>query len=233
MVYRERPSNISHTVAWTGRSTGAVDAHRVLPDGCMDLIWMGGQMVVAGPDTKAYLATWRADMPYAALRFGRGVGPRVVGVPARELRDQRIPLDQLWSAAVTRSLEERLAHARAPATVLEAVVSERLRDTRPPDPVADMTASHVGRGHSVERIAERAGLSVRQLHRRCLDAFGYGPKTLARIVRLNRALDIGRAGFAGADAALASGYADQAHLARDVRVLTGTTFAALVGVDEP
>ncbi|MYW10647.1 helix-turn-helix domain-containing protein, partial [Streptomyces sp. SID2563] len=69
----------------------------------------------------------------------------------------------------------------------------------------------------------------RQLHRRALTAFGYGPKTLARVLRLQRALALVRAGLPYADAALAAGCADQAHLARDMRDLAGTTLTAYFG----
>ncbi|CAM5647111.1 putative AraC-like transcription regulator [Streptomyces afghaniensis 772] [Streptomyces afghaniensis] len=30
-------------------------AARVLPDGCMDLLWHEGRLLVAGPDTHAYV----------------------------------------------------------------------------------------------------------------------------------------------------------------------------------
>ena len=70
------------------------------------------------------------------------------------------------------------------------------------------------------------GLGARQLHRRSLDAFGYGPKTLARVLRLQRALAFVRAGTPYAQAALAAGCADQAHLARETRELAGLTLTA-------
>ncbi|MGV9612777.1 helix-turn-helix domain-containing protein, partial [Nocardia xishanensis] len=57
--------------------------------------------------------------------------------------------------------------------------------------------------------------------RRSLAAFGYGPKMLARILRLQRALAVASAGTPPADTAIAAGYADQAHLARDMRELAG------------
>ena len=41
-------------------------------------------------------------------------------------------------------------------------------------------------GRPVGAIADECGLSPRQLQRRCRSAFGYGPKTLARIFRLQR-----------------------------------------------
>ncbi|MEU4665925.1 helix-turn-helix domain-containing protein, partial [Micromonospora chalcea] len=66
-----------------------------------------------------------------------------------------------------------------------------------------------------------ANLGARALHRRSLTLFGYGPKTLARILRMRRALDLARAGAPLAEVAARSGYADQAHLTREVRELAG------------
>ncbi len=71
-------------------------------------------------------------------------------------------------------------------------------------------------------------LSDRQLHRRCLRAFGYGPKTLARILRMRRALDSARAGTPPADVAVETGYADQAHLSRGIKALAGVPLSALL-----
>jgi hypothetical protein len=61
-------------------------------------------------------------------------------------------------------------------------------------------------------------------------AFGYGPKTLDRVLRLQRFLVLGRA---DADAGLArlaadAGYADQAHLGHDCRALAGATPGELI-----
>jgi AraC-like DNA-binding protein len=77
-------------------------------------------------------------------------------------------------------------------------------------------------------MADRLGLSARQFHRRCLPAFGYGPRHLARVLRLGQALDQARAGVPLAMVAADGGYADQAHLSREVRALTGTTASALL-----
>ncbi|WP_174531163.1 helix-turn-helix domain-containing protein, partial [Micromonospora maritima] len=57
--------------------------------------------------------------------------------------------------------------------------------------------------------------------RRSLALFGYGPKTLARILRMRRALDLAHAGAPLAEVAARTGYADQAHLTRDVREFAG------------
>lgn len=83
-------------------------------------------------------------------------------------------------------------------------------------------------GRAVAETADAVGLGARQLHRRSLDAFGYGPKTLARVLRLQRALALVLAGVPYAEAALRAGCADQAHLARETRALAGTTLGGYV-----
>ena len=71
----------------------------------------------------------------------------------------------------------------------------------------------------IDRLADELGFSERQLRRRFDDAVGYGPKTLQRVLRLRRFLTSPGAGIAVA--AIDAGYADQAHLARECRALTG------------
>jgi methylphosphotriester-DNA--protein-cysteine methyltransferase len=87
-----------------------------------------------------------------------------------------------------------------------------------------------GAGAAVRSLAADLGLSERQLRRRCHAAVGYGPKTLDRVLRFRRFLDL-----AGADPgrdlallALDAGYADQAHLTRECSRLAGLTPAALM-----
>ncbi|MFC7644350.1 helix-turn-helix domain-containing protein [Streptosporangium lutulentum] len=78
-------------------------------------------------------------------------------------------------------------------------------------------------------MAWELGLGERQLHRRSLRSFGYGPKMLQRVVRFQRALRLARLGVTPAEVAVASGYADQAHLANEVRRLAGMSLSRLVG----
>lgn len=87
-------------------------------------------------------------------------------------------------------------------------------------------------GRPVAAIADDVGLGERQLRRRCLDAFGYGPRTLGRVLRLQRALALTRRGLPQAEVAHTAGYADQAHLAREVRALAGTTLGAYRAASE-
>lgn len=230
VAYRERPARLGGgTTLWTVRTDGA--PHRVLPDGCMDLIWSGDELVVSGPDTRAFLTASPAGTTVAGVRFAPGIAPALLGVPARELRDSRITLADLWSPARARRLTDRIARAPDLAFALESEALTLAGDRPAALSLGGGTASAVAsvrRGEAVTAVADALGLSERQFHRRCLDAFGYGLKTLGRILRMTDALDLGRTGLPLADVAIRSGYADQAHLTRDIKALTGLPPARLL-----
>ncbi|MEU8898938.1 helix-turn-helix domain-containing protein [Nocardia sp. NPDC048505] len=226
--YRERPARLRGAVVWERTIAGAVSAP-VLPDGCMDLLWREGRLAVAGPDTAAFTPAMGAGARVAGIRFFPGTAPALLGVPAGELRDRRVDLADLWPAATVRRLTERVAAAADRPAALEAIALERAAVVEPPDPVLRQVVRELAAGRSVASTAASAGLHARVLHRRSLAAFGYGPKTLARILRLQRALAAARSGTPFAEAAAATGYADQAHFAREVRELAGMPLGALLG----
>ncbi|MEI5035038.1 helix-turn-helix domain-containing protein [Streptomyces sp. VB1] len=229
--YQERPSRLAGAVVWTLEVPPGPPgpARSVLPDGCMDLIWSAGRLVVAGPDTHAFRVDPRNRASCAAIRFPPGTAPVLLGVPADELRDHRVELADLWPRAAVRGLVDRIDRAADPAAALEDYALGLAAETGPPDPLTAAVADRLGRGGSVAATAAEVGLGARQLHRRSLAAFGYGPKTLARILRLQRALSLVRAGLPYAEAAPAAGCVDQAHLAREMRALAGTTLGAYFG----
>ena len=80
----------------------------------------------------------------------------------------------------------------------------------------------------VAELGAALGVSERQLRRRFLDAVGYGPKTLGRVLRFQRFLQLSGERADLARLALDAGYADQAHLTRETRRLSGRTPAELV-----
>ncbi|MFH0516031.1 helix-turn-helix domain-containing protein [Streptomyces sp. M41] len=226
-MYRERASRLPGAVTWANTPGGAA-AGRVLPDGCMDLLWHDGRLLVAGPDTRAHL-TEGDGSAWAGVRFFPGTAPGILSVPAHELRDLRVDLAELWPAAEVRRLRGRIEGAPDPLTALEDVARERAAETRPPDPLLRQVVTALDAGRPVAATADELGLGARQLHRRCLTAFGYGPKTLARILRMQRALGLARLGVPFADTAARAGFADQAHLARDIKELAGVPLGELLG----
>src|SRR5262249_16796559 len=53
--YRERSSGVPGVLIWS-RPGGPAATHRILPDGCVDLILAADTLLVAGPDTSAQLS---------------------------------------------------------------------------------------------------------------------------------------------------------------------------------
>ncbi|MFE2285290.1 helix-turn-helix domain-containing protein [Streptomyces sp. NPDC059443] len=220
-MYEERPSRVlPGAVLW--RAAGA-DGGVVLPDGCMDLLWVDGRLLVAGPDTAAHPAGEVPGTGFAGIRLAPGTAPALLGIPARALRDRRVELADLWPAAEVRRLAGQVASYGDPCSGLEELARLRAAEGGPPDALAQEVAARLRAGQGVAAIAAAVGLGERQLHRRSLDAFGYGPRTLGRILRLQRALALTRRGLPHAEVAQSAGYADQAHYAREVRALAGTT----------
>jgi AraC-like DNA-binding protein len=213
-------------IVWSSVSVG--DAVRVLPDGSMDLMWDGHEIVIAGPDTHAHLFVGAPGSTMTGLRLAPGYAPRVLGVPADAFTDERVPLDAVWTAAQIRRATDFVASNASPARALEAIA----RQSCPPhdDDVAliEQVVALARDGHNSTSIADRVGLSTRQLQRRSTAAFGYGAKTLNRILRMQHALSLVRVGVRAADSAARAGYADQSHLARDVKELAGVPLGALV-----
>lgn len=204
----------------------------VLPDGCVDVVWRSdGALFVAGPDLGPVVHPHPLDTGFVGFRLQPGAAASVLGVAADELRDRQVPLADLWGRAAGE-LAEQLGDAgndgdrRAllARTLHQRVAAEHL------DEAVLAAARTLERGpHRVTDVAERVGLSDRSLHRRFVRQVGYGPKTFARVMRLRRFLALGedaRGGLAGL--AAEAGYADQAHLTRECRRLTGRTPAELL-----
>jgi AraC-like DNA-binding protein len=220
-MYREWALGVDGAVMWSRDGAAEERTARILPDGCIDLIWSAGRVMVAGPDTTAREVRTPAGVSYVAVRFAPGQAPALLGVPADRLRDSQPDLDDIWPGR-GRRLAERVSDASDRPAALAALVLAGLRRSRP-DALAREVARRLRGGEPVERVADSVGLSPRQLHRRSLAAFGYGPKTLARVLRLDRAMSLARAGSALADVAATAGYSDQAHFTREVRSLAGVT----------
>lgn len=224
-MYAERPLTHLPGMAW---ELTASSPYLVLPDGCTDVIWLDGRLMVAGPDTRATVTQPSASRT-VGIRFAPGTGPAVFGVAAWELRDARVRLYDLWPEAEVRELEERLAAGAGAVPLLEEAAASHAEGRGGGDGASRWVAGELARGAPVAEVARRLGITERHLYRRSQEAFGYGAKTLQRILRLQRALTLVRGGIPAAIAALDAGYADQTHLAHDIRALTGVSLRGLLG----
>jgi AraC-like DNA-binding protein len=217
--------------AWVSSRSGGA---RILPDGCVDLVWTGRRLIVAGPATESHMATEAPGATKVGVRFRVGAAGAALGMPASELRDENPHAAEVLPAPVVQRIASSGSDPERMLMALTGAVSARLRDAEPADPLVRAAArALVAPDARVRTVAERLGLSERQLRRRFEDAVGYGPKVLARVLRLQRFLQLvtrdGEPGDGGLSRlAFDAGYADQAHLTRECAALTGVTPGALL-----
>jgi AraC-like DNA-binding protein len=199
----------------------------------------------AGTDIEAaeYADGCVVTMPTRAWEFGYPPWTRSVGVhfkpwglgpflpmPAAELRDRPVTIEQVWGRPAIAELRDRLAAADRPhemLTLLEEELLRRLSETaglrlvRHTSSVIAATRGAVAIGD----LSEAAGVSSTHLARRFKEVIGVTPKQLARTYRfaatmfaINPAepIDWG-------DLAYRAGYFDQAHFGHDFRAFTGLT----------
>ncbi|MGH3426547.1 MAG: helix-turn-helix domain-containing protein [Mycobacteriales bacterium] len=222
MAYAERVSTRSAAVLWR---TAGIGPARVLPDGHMDLIWMSGKLLVAGPDITAVTVDRERSGEIWGLRLPRGVASRIFGMSAAELLNRRIDLADLVPAEFIQRAEESLT-SKLPHSVLEELLLELMTAAEITDRTLRRARSISGAlatGRPVTEIAAAFGISTRQLHRYSIETFGYSPKTLGSIHRFQRARWLIRSGKPLAAAAAGAGYADQSHMSRELQRLAQAT----------
>ena len=116
-----------------------------------------------------------------------------------------------------------------------ADLTARAGDAGPPDPLVAAAVAWLERDPAaaarVGALGPAVGLGERQLRRRFLDNVGYGPKTLARVLRFQRLLALLQRDPETrptlAEAAILAGYADQAHMTAECTRLAGRSPAAV------
>jgi AraC-like DNA-binding protein len=202
----------------------------VLPDGCTDVIWrQGAGVFVAGPDTGPAPAVLPPGTMLAGVRLRPGAGGPVLGLPLAELLDQRVDLADVRPDLAGQLPAGDLPPSQALGRLID--ITAGLAASGPPDPLVSHAARLLATSRDrTDELATELGMSERQFRRRCLDAVGYGPKALHRILRFRRFVSRIDAAGLGADLALIAadaGYADQAHLTRESVRLAGLPPAAL------
>jgi len=207
----------------------------VFPDGRMDVVALGDEVLVAGPASRSTTLPLVPGTLTVGVRFRAGAAPALIGTSAADLRDRDVAPGDVWGRPGAE-MADRVVEASGWEERLGVMVDHltgRLGRSRELDPVGVGIAGVLaeGPGRPLPQLAEDVGLSERQLRRRVEDAVGYPPRVLARILRFQRFLRAARAAGLGRDLArlaAEAGYADQAHLTRESRRLGGLPPAALL-----
>ena len=199
----------------------AEDGHAVhtAPDGCIDIVLIANDefegAFVCGAQRASVSRTLAGKTRIAGVSLRPGAGA-ILGVSAISLPPDWLPLVELGLGGI------------APSKGVEGLlgwIAERAAradfDPRLEEALAGMTAG-VG-PPSVAALARGAGVSERTLGRLFDRYVGMSPSAYRRIVRFNRAV----AALSSTDPdslaglAFSLGFADQSHLARELRELGG------------
>jgi AraC-like DNA-binding protein len=176
-------------------------------------------------NTRSLLVAFRPEGAFALF-----------GVAMNELTNCERALDHLLPAGDVRIVEERVASARGDAEIGAAVGSllrsAAARSRAPVHPVIAMSVDAIlahGGNARIERLAQEASMSCRQLERLFHEQVGMPPKRFADLTRFAQAAACLRRGIPLSDVALSAGYADQAHFTRAVKRFSGHAPRSLLG----
>jgi AraC-like DNA-binding protein len=232
LEYRENPPppRLAQTIEcfWTMKQEGPDGLHRVVPDGCADILFTrnGGRFTLeaVGPMTGYRDFRVPVGQLLVGARFHPGMWSSFLRVPGDRVTDRVVPLEDLWGSRA----KELLNHLSAASSAEECsrLIEAAMPSIGSPDRVQRALGwlTHRQGLVSLDELAAQAGYSMRQFRRLCLEQTGLTPKFLARIVRFRHALSrIHVRPRQFAEFALDCGYYDQAHFINEFRELSGRT----------
>src|ERR1700722_16922780 len=206
-------------------------AQRVLPDGCIDIVLINDDApMVIGPWSEPFVARLAPGTMVVGARFYPGRAPGLLGMPAAEVRNRSVRLGDVCGSAVEAQFA-RIAHAAelpARRSAIVAALLNCLAHSVPLDHAVIAAVQWLARhpNGQIEQLSRLVGLGSRQLHRRFSAAVGYGPKMFQSVARFQSLVHLASAENHPTSLVQLSGdagYADQAHMTREVRRFSGVS----------
>lgn len=185
-----------------------------------------GHAIVGGPREGFYLRSIAEPTTSVGAQLRPGALALLAGVPAHELHDRHVALEDLpaWGPRACDAMRAELLSlptAAARLDVFERVLSERLPPVRGVHPAIAHALQAIAEQKAITQIVEETGYS----HRHFLDLFthavGLTPKRYARIVRFQDALRGLTTEAPLTDVTYEAGYGDQPHFTREFRAIAG------------
>jgi AraC-like DNA-binding protein len=197
--------------------------HMVPPDGSTNLVLVRGPGVgafasIVGPSLQAVRVPLQQGWHYAGLRLRPEAAEQVTGVPPAPRPPEPLPLDGPLGP-VFADLAELIDDDCGWGGTSSLFAGASGRDRAVAQAVDALIAS--GGAAPLPALAAAAGLSDRQFRRRFARETGVAPKYFADVHRIRRALVLALGDPDWAGVAVESGFADQPHLARDLRARFG------------
>ena len=181
-----------------------------------------------GPDFVALLVDFQPGMLY-----------RITGIPFYELTNTFVDAEAVFSTEI-RLVNERLNSTddyQEMIAIVELFLRQLIqgikRDSHPLDIITSFLIEQP-ENSSIIQLAEDTCLCPRQFERRFNQRMGVPPKLFSRIARLNKAyrLKYSTPSNDWLSVALACGYYDYQHLAKDFQRFAGVTPAAYLAEDD-
>jgi AraC-like DNA-binding protein len=230
----DAPPNSKERIAASGTIHLGINLHENelrIYDAAKPERWKGfSGAVVSGTHSGPYVIDPRELVSVIGVHFRPGGAFPFLGIPASELADAHVDLEELWGTSAIE-LRERLCLAKTPAErfhLLEkALMAHLLRPLQHHYAVefALDNFSRANSGLAVRDVARDAGLSQRRFIQLFSREVGMSPKLFCRIGRFRQALETVRhtALPNWSQVALECGYYDQSHLINDFRFFSDLT----------
>ena len=223
---------------WTRGAAPAAEArHHVIPDGCIDLLFTYDSLTAGdapmsafavGTMTRPLSVASTEAVAYLGVRFWPGRALPFLGVPAAEITDLRVPVAALWRRHDPSLAGAQLTTLGGWRDPFERMLLARLPRVEREDRTVDAAVRAIlraGGNLSIAALAPALGVSRQHLARAFARHVGVPPKMFALVARVRQALAKARVAsrLDWATLALDAGYYDQAHLAGEIREITGRT----------
>lgn len=223
------------------------EKQRIVPDGCMELIFILGdnikrytsenefiiqpRAIIVGQITEPFTIQPVGYVHCFATRFYPYGITNFIETPLKNLENKETPIAELFGTSIANELEQKIIHAantQQRIEIIETFLLNKLNEKTTIDNIVKSTVNALlsTSGSSSIKVILKDDLSKRrQLERKFLSQIGMSPKQLGKIIRLQTALKllINQKAETFTEIAYESEYYDQNHFIKDFKEFTGTT----------
>lgn len=243
---------------WTLEVPAKKDAQRqrILPDGCIELIFILGDDVkritsgdefiiqpramALGQITEPFFVEPTGYVNSFAVRFYPYGFANFVSTPIKNLTNKETPIELLFGERPSKELEQKIIQAtdtKKRIEIIENFLLSKLTDRVTIDSIVKTTLDTIfltGGSTAINAIFKDGLSKRRQLERKFLKLIGISPKQLGKVIRLQTALKmlLKQQPDSFTRIAYESEYYDQAHFIKDFKEFTGTTPKEFLEADE-
>jgi len=206
---------------------GNTPRERLLPDGSTNVIidLARRPSVMTGAHSKYFEIEASIAIHVMGIWFKPGGAYRFLSMPANEIRDRHVALDDVWGA-LANDLRDQLVAAPtvdAKFAITERALLDRFMRGRDRHPAVQFALTQFGRIARVTPVVDAIGISARRFEQVFDQQVGLTPKLFCRIRRFQRVLHLihEQQDIDWTDVALSCGYFDQPHFINDFQSFSG------------